>query len=265
MASSIFNTSAGDGAIWNTSAYPGIFTDTTGTTNSNCQVRTDRSPAYLWRMFLPFDTSALPDGATVTAAVVSLYRDDDIDAFLNADSLTAILVPETQASDTSLTANDYDNMTRSNKGSIAFSSTVNHAYFDITITDLSVINLSGYTKLMLMSSADFNQVQPATGQNVLTVQNHAAAHPPKLTVTYGTDYTQTHSDTITISEPTFTRAFTRTFQEVFTVTEVFSKILTRLISFTDSISIVNSLLGRKRKGSLFTETPPENGDNWTRV
>ena len=182
-----FNPNTGLGAVFSTfGAYPGIFTQTSGTANTALQIRTDRVTPYLWRVFLPFDTSSLPDDATVTAAELRLYRDDALDAFVNADSSSAHIVPSSQASNTALVGEDYDQITRTSEGSITFASTTNGAYSAITITDLSMISLTGHTKLAVITSHDLNQVQPATGQNVLTWQNNGGANPPILRVTYTT-------------------------------------------------------------------------------
>jgi len=67
---------------------------------------------------------------------------------------------------------------------LAFSSIgANNSYSTITITDQTIISLTSYTKLALITGRDLGNNAPA-GNNAYTVQNRSQANPPILTVVY---------------------------------------------------------------------------------
>lgn len=176
---------SGSGAVQiNGTSYPSAFTAGTGSgVQASTEIRTDLAAAYIWRCFFPIDTSALTANATVTAVTFSLYRNDN-DSFSNTDSTSIVLVPNSQASNTSLATSDFGNITRTNKGSATFASTSVNSYVDITISDFSFISLTGYTKIAVMTKRDFDQSTP-TGGNIFSFAGASdGTHPPKLTVTY---------------------------------------------------------------------------------
>lgn len=136
------------------------------------------------RSFFPIDTSSLPNDANVTSATFKAYRDDAVTAFGNVDSTSLHIVTQTQASNTALVAEDYDQVSFTSKGSITFASTSNNAYTsDITITDLTIISLTGHTKIALITGRDQADSAP-TGINTIAFQGRGGANPPTLTVTY---------------------------------------------------------------------------------
>lgn len=159
-----------------------------GSNNAATETSSQHAGGQYWnyRVFEPFDTSALA-GATVTAATLELYRDDSLEiggnGFKNSDTTTAVVVASTQASGTSYANSDYSLITFVSKGSINFASTSDGAYFSITITDLSIISTSGYTKLAVITGRDLSNAAPVA-DNDLTWQNRSQANPPKLTITY---------------------------------------------------------------------------------
>jgi hypothetical protein len=188
MAQTNFNTSTGEGSV--NSGDQGSWATAKGLTSGTAAAdivlfSSKLSPTsfFILRGFVPFDTSSLPNNAVVTAAVLRLYRDDAINVFSNADSTSVEIVPSTQASNTVLANGDFDAVTFSSKGSINLASTTNNAYNDISLTDLSQVSLTGYTKLALVLGRDLNNSAP-TGQNNIAFQDRADANPPILRVTY---------------------------------------------------------------------------------
>lgn len=174
------NISSGDQATW--AAARGA---TTGTTSSLLSVYSWRIGAGSWfdiRTFLSFDTSSLSDDATVSAVTLRLYRNDSLDGFFNADTVTLHVVPSSMSDPTSLAAGDFDNLSFTSKGSLAHASTSNNAYNDITV-NVDQISLTGYTKLALIDSNTLNNVAP-TGRNTIIFEDSAASNPPVLQVTY---------------------------------------------------------------------------------
>lgn len=146
----------------------------------------DATTYYNYRAFQPFDTSSL-GGSPVTSSSWQGYRDDTLEiggnGFMNANTTTAEIVVSTEADPTSYAAADYSRITFASKGSLAFASTSNNAYNIITITDQTIISLTGYTKLCLITGRDLNNSAP-TGYNTLSFQNRSQANPPKLVIIY---------------------------------------------------------------------------------
>lgn len=138
------------------------------------------------RGFLPFDTSALPDDAEITAATLYLYRDDSTgEAMASADAADLDLVQSSQASGTELVVGDYDTLGTTVTGSKVLSATSDLTYFSIVLdaTGLTWISKTGYTKLGIRISRDTDNSAP-TGNNVICCQTRGAANPPYLAVTY---------------------------------------------------------------------------------
>lgn len=146
-------------------------------------LRSDLSGPFIQRCFFNFDTSTLPDDATVTAAELRLYRNDSVEGFVNTNTITMHVVLQNQSDPTELgTAGDYQTTDFNSKGSLLQGSTSNGAYFAITLSDLeNIINLTGYTKLALITDRDLNNSAP-TGNNRLGID--PSTNPPILRVTY---------------------------------------------------------------------------------
>ena len=191
MAVSTFNPGTGEGRTPNDGAGSDSFATVRGAASASTAVddvlvaltSVNGSTFRIHRVFLPFDTSALPDNATVSAANLQVYRSDAVATFANADTTTLHVVTQTQASDTSLVQDDFDQVSFTSKGSINFADTSDGAYSVITITDMAIISLTGFTKLALLTGRDQGNSQP-TGSNVLGMQSRGDANPPVLTVTF---------------------------------------------------------------------------------
>jgi hypothetical protein len=133
------------------------------------------------RSWIHFDTSAIPDTASVSNATLRLTCSE------SGGTASAAVVSSTQSSDTSIVNTEFDHI-----GSTRFSSdfdyaTVNTSY-DITLNSagLSAISKTGYTKLGLRGVKDIDDVAP-TSQDYRYYYTHAhatTAYRPKLTVEY---------------------------------------------------------------------------------
>lgn len=141
---------------------------------------------YVGRAFFPFDTSSLGGSAEIQSATFSVYVTD----VYNADSVSTRLVQTTQASPTSLSADDFDqcgslNNPTAGASDKAHSSISTSAYNDWSLnsTGLSWINKTGYTKLGLRVSTDYLNQTP-TGSNSLNIHYSEGANDPKLVVTF---------------------------------------------------------------------------------
>lgn len=189
----IYNPNTGEGRCPNDGTGSDSFATVRGA--GTCSTATDGtlilltstsgSTYRIHRVFLPFDTSSIPDTATITSATLDVYRDDGVTGFNNTDTTSIHVVTQTQASNTSLATSDYGNVSFTSKGSANFSSTSNGAYITITISDLTIISTTGHTKLALLTGRDQGNSAP-TGANTIGFQNRSAGNPPKLTVGYTT-------------------------------------------------------------------------------
>jgi hypothetical protein len=136
----------------------------------------------LVRVFLPFDTSTIPAGATVTGVSLYLYC-NSVEA--NADVTRTDVVQTTQASDTSLVVGDYQNIGTTVAGykNIADQSAGNWYAIDLGATGISWINKTGTTKLGLRNSRDTTDSAP-TGINSIYYDYRGETNPPYLAITY---------------------------------------------------------------------------------
>lgn len=201
LLSSAFNPSTGERGGENASV-PGFSAcrdaATGNANNANPEIGSTRDngvPSYwIYRMFQPFNTTGLL-GGLVTAANWQGYRDDSLEyggnGFQNGYSDNIYIIPQAMADPTAYANSDFGSITFSNKGSLALSSVgANGSYTNsgsgVPITDLSIVNSQGYSKLALVCGRDFLNSAPTSSavSTFYNVQNRASAHPPILTVTY---------------------------------------------------------------------------------
>lgn len=143
---------------------------------------------YIERFWMAFDTSSIPDDATITSASLYIYP-QTITNVGYTDSLC--VVESTAASATALVAGDFDQV-----GSTEFATRVStsglstSAYKEIPLnaSGLAAISKTGYTKLALRSARDVDNSAPSNGQYSILLINTADqtgdSKDPKLVVTY---------------------------------------------------------------------------------
>ncbi|MEY2665094.1 MAG: hypothetical protein RLZZ480_199 [Candidatus Parcubacteria bacterium] len=152
-------------------------------------------PLYLtfwgiYRAFLLFDTSALPDGTVVSSASLSIYATTIYDQD-NDGSDTITVYSSNPASNNDLVVGDYDQF-----GTTAFSSATditgmaNNAYntFTLNSSGIAAISTNGVTKFLLMEGHDVSNVSPdfgtQNGVDFSTAEQTGTTQDPKLDVTY---------------------------------------------------------------------------------
>lgn len=150
-----------------------------------------------YQYFLAFDTSSIPDGATITDATLSVY--------LNTDSSGTDHVQEARSKDWDTTVDTGDYVAGANwtgqtlLASISTSGIGAAGYkaFTSEAALLSSINKTGYTRMVICSDRFGAGTAPGAGTSeFIGWQTGDAANPPKLDVTYTSDFTQTSTDNL---------------------------------------------------------------------
>lgn len=133
--------------------------------------------------FIQFDTSALPDGATITGVTLKLYPSFDNSG---TDFTINVLGFDWGAS---LTTADWRTPTQAaaltNYGSYATASGWSGGYKSITgnASFIAAINKTGMTYIMLVSSR-WQAGNTPTGGEYVQPQNYDGANPPQLVIDY---------------------------------------------------------------------------------
>ncbi|MDH7506794.1 MAG: PKD domain-containing protein, partial [Candidatus Thermoplasmatota archaeon] len=187
--------SVGDGFIYKSSsnyitawsAEEGIVTSE----DSYISIGQNKVPSFppnyrIYRGFLIFNTSEIPSNACIENAVLSLYKKDDY-----SDTDFTIMVQNGQPDyphDPLMERDYYKDYYSGNGGELNMVNFVN-GFNNITLTELSWINIGGVTKLCLRSSCDINGVVPTGGEyvNVYSADIKGESNPdprPKLVIVY---------------------------------------------------------------------------------
>jgi hypothetical protein len=155
-----------------------------GYTNLPWRVRMTVSN-QLSRLFLPTDTSGIPDSAIITDAVFYLSTNGQLPG---ARTITLILT--TQSDPTTLAIGDYDNLTLDSpvEGASRVNITANSTIgLTMNSSGLSWINKTGYTLLGIREgSKDIDNVEPVdnAGTYIKASQDATIGLRPRLDVTY---------------------------------------------------------------------------------
>ena len=159
---------------------------------------------YLYRAFLPFDTSALPNGILISSAILYVYASTN--AVMDDMSRDYMAVVQTfQASNTTLVVADFIDCgsddgtagrakeTPIQKGSsnIQVSNiTTGYKSIELNATGIGWVSKTSYTKIGLRTGDDLEGIAPtlaANGQNKLTCYSSnqtGIGEDPYLSITY---------------------------------------------------------------------------------
>lgn len=116
---------------------------------------------YIGRLFLPIDTSAIDDGATITSASLYVYTSSQTNNDNDGQNYLAIVETNT-ASNTELTANDFNDCGDSVDDPTLLSAQVDmdtivdetYVQFSLNATGISVIDKEGYTPFGMREGHD---------------------------------------------------------------------------------------------------------------
>ena len=138
---------------------------------------------YIYRGFLFFDTSPIPDTATITSVKLSIkvFSDDSATDFNLTIQNGQPTYPHTPLQDSDFYYIRY----QGNGGQLDTSTITAGQWYNITFTSeaLNWINKEGITKLCLRSSRDINSIPP-TGNEAISIYSSESDYPPKLYVEY---------------------------------------------------------------------------------
>lgn len=204
MAQSTIYVSAGAGYAQASEPAPGNYSNWTNLVSGTTAGSTGTAPIYnfvgragtgttykfIYRGFLPFDTSSLGSSAVVSSASLFVYVDSILNTGTDATVIHRLLLSN-QASGTSLATSDFN---KASWGTTALSSDVTvknlsvGAYNEIVLnaSGISAINTSGYTKLGFRDvTYDIGNSEPTLGSNVdLGAQYNTTTNKPYLLINY---------------------------------------------------------------------------------
>lgn len=135
----------------------------------------------IYRTFLYFDTSSIPEGAQIKDIKLKIYISGVI---YNEDDVSLCILSGNEDISYPAICSDYniaeydDNVI----GSIRFSDLSIWKYYDIKL-DNSCIDDNGYTKFILLTDIDRNDITPV-GWNWITFMETNSVYCPKLEVSY---------------------------------------------------------------------------------
>lgn len=164
-------------ATWST-----VRNATTGTVNSASTVAYIDDDYYssqhhLQRGFIPFDTSSIPDTDIIDSASLVLRT------FQDSGARTGYIVSSTQASSTSLTANDFDNIGSTSFASAAINNSADTT-FSLNASGLATISKTGYSQFAVRGEKDFNNTDNTTTTTFHFATKNLGVNVPTLTVNY---------------------------------------------------------------------------------
>jgi len=234
-------------ASWSTARTTG---DTVSASSTAIVVSTSKSfdksvngYAYtIRRGFLYFDTSDIPDGATIDTAALSVY------VYSHSNGPTLCALKGTQSS--SLTTSDFTAYSGSSYGTIA-TSTSGYKTINLDSTGKSDVSTTGTTKYCLMEyTYDYADSPPSlttayTGY-IYSSEYSGTSYDPKLVIEYteasGEEYeetvTYTANSAVTVASAGIARAATITYTSNGAVSCTYGSIYSETVNLTGFGSII---------------------------
>ena len=173
-----------DGTLYgNSTSYATAHDAASGTFYDEIQVGQQIWSGQYWvyRGFLYFDTTSIPDNATIDEAKISIEIEDDLS---DTDFNITIQNGQPTYPSTPLTETDYNKNYYSGNGGQLDTSTIGlPGRYNITLTETGWINKQGMTKLCLRSDRDINDETP-TGDEFVIIFHSESSSPPKIYITY---------------------------------------------------------------------------------
>lgn len=194
-------TNTGDGEIYRSGdgSWAEARDGTTGTLQAESWMRAGVSHSYyIMRGYLFFDTSAIPAGATINSAKLSL------NPYQPSTNQIHILVLTGNATHphSPLIAEDFNRLIWNGNKVYGRESTEGHSantYFNITLNDTSIINDAGNTTMILIGDGDYNNTNVGIDRYEGYNTGSIAGKEPYITITYTEGAANTAPEIISIS------------------------------------------------------------------
>ena len=142
---------------------------------------------FIRRGGMLFDTSALGSGATISAAVLSLYYNSD-KANADAGQAEPHIVDFNPASLTDIVVGDWDQFGTTSFATVAYSGISTAQYYNFTLDSNGIANISktGTSAFGIRSAGDINNSTPTGGNRVswMSADTAGTSNDPKLVITY---------------------------------------------------------------------------------
>ncbi len=225
-------------AVTTTNSFYGTWLGCKGTTNVWDGIR---------RCIFTFDTSGLGAGASISAAILSLYGFNKDD---NWGNQSARLTASTPAADNNLANDDYGQVGATAMASdIAISAWSTSGYNDFTLNASGISNISktGISKFGLRLASDADNSAPTwSSYNAAQAYHYFADYTgttrdPKLVITYttgGTNFERTVSFALLLDASVSRQAgYGRAFTAALALDAAFSRLVGYARDFTTAISL----------------------------
>ncbi len=211
---------AGDGEVYKggSISWSTVHNAASGTADgaaTTAYVYSENGASNIWigRVALPFDTSVLPDTASISAANLNVYVNTKSDG--DNDGSDFIRVVQTTTNSTTLLVNDdFDQIGAVNNpaagaANVDITGVTTGAYLTVplNVTGLGWISKIGYTKLGLREGHDAINASPnsgagVTGIRIYTSDSPGATQDPYLEITYTSNSAPTAPTSLTTEQQT---------------------------------------------------------------
>lgn len=165
-------------AVWATArgANAGDSTDTTGEIWAEAML--SGGVYYISRAFITFDTSSIPDNATITAATLRLYgRATDT-------TRTIDIVGATASNIGSIDTDDYDQYDSTEFGNNVFTGSDAWEETALNASGIAHINKAGSTTFCIRHQYDTDDTVTGSADLYMIWDTHDGVNPEELVITY---------------------------------------------------------------------------------
>lgn len=138
---------------------------------------------HIYRGYLLFDTSSIPDGSGISEAVLSFRLSAD---YSTTDFSVTVQDGQPTYPHNPVVLGDYYYARYSgSEGAVSTAGMNAGSWYNITLSDPTIVDLDGYTKLCLRSSRDISGNAPSGNEYIDIYSGDTPLSKPILYVTYG--------------------------------------------------------------------------------
>lgn len=198
---------------------------------------------YIARALINWDTSAIPDGDTVSSATISLMP-----KAINSTAKSTAIVTATGASDNDYTTADYDGGTTTRVATdVAWTAYTLNAYYDFSLnaSGIAQISKTAASKFFVRTAADVDNTAPTTDDSLgfYSADTAGTTSDPKLVVVHSVAALSISvSDQLNVTESvSITQINNISVSDQLNVTESVTLALISNISVSDQLNITESV------------------------